>query len=242
MPKYFFIKDVDVQNEITINGPAAHHLLHVLRIKKGDGVVLCDGNNNDYHCTFLFSKNRNAYFKVNHVKPCETELPFNITLYQCLPKDAKLEFIIQKSVELGVHNVVPVQSNRSAVKRNDTLAKQERYRRIAESAAGQSMRGIIPLVSPVRQFHEIISNPQKQSVWIVLYENEKIATIKKILAPLPVADIGIWVGPEGGFTDEEIHALRISGGITATLGRRTLRTETAGIAAIAQVSCCREES
>jgi len=231
MPKYFFAPEDKQGNEIFLQGETAHHLLHVLRHKIGDKIILCDGANTDYTTSITqISKKPTITCLIEETRTCQTEPAVQITLFQGLPKGDKLELIIQKCVELGVTEVIPVLTSRSITKIKDAK-KTERYQRIAESAAGQSMRGIIPTVHPTITFAEAVK--QINGLTVVAYENEKTQTLKQTITPSP--NINIWIGPEGGFSQEEIDTLIKQGAAPVTLGARILRTETAAIATVAQV-------
>ena len=239
MPKYFFPPETRNDNTITLTGDPAHHLLHVLRLKQGDGVILCDGQNTDYRVclTRAHDKQPSATFQIMKTMPCTNEPSVAITLYQALPKGDKMETIIQKNVELGVCKIVPVETNRSVARIKNHEKKTERYQRIAESAAGQSMRGIVPTVEAPLTFAEAVAAKPENMLWLVCDENENTRYIKEVLCGGEITQVGIWVGPEGGFSQDELAQLHECGACSVTLGRRILRTETAGMSAIVQVLC-----
>jgi len=237
MPKYFFKPDkpLSIGSEIVLEGDTAFHLVNVLRIKTGDELTLCDGSNTDYIVVVsLFSKKTKVSAVVKNITPCATEPSIKISLYQSLPKGDKLDLIIQKTVELGVTEIIPVVTSRSLVKPKNN--KTERYQRIAESAAGQSMRGIVPKVHEPISFNDV---PVGETTFVA-YEGEKILSFKTALLKANSNKINIWIGPEGGFAPEEIAALTEKGAIPISLGARILRTETAAIATIAQMICLLE--
>jgi len=236
MPKYFFAPNQLQNGTITLTDETAHHLLHVLRLGIGDSIILCDGENTDYNTTIVATQKNAITCMAKTPRYSGTEPRTHITLFQSLPKGDKMDLIIQKCVELGVSEIVPVVTTRSVARTKDT--KTIRYQRIAEAAAGQSMRGIIPTVKKTTTFTQaikLISN----SPTFVAYEEEKTLALKYALQP--AKHINIWVGPEGGFTTEEIATLKNTGAITVTLGSRILRTETAAIATVAQILCLLEE-
>jgi len=241
MPKYYFAPDDLCGSTISIKNETAHHLLHVLRIKKGDTLILCDGQKTDYTAT-VTEVNKKPHTVILNISatclpsPSGTEPATKITLYQSLPKGDKLNLIIQKCIELGIHEIIPVETTRSVVKAK--TQKNERHQKIAASAAGQSMRGIIPMVRETLFFKDALKTIEGTT--IVAYEDEQTTILKVALADKPKC-ISLWIGPEGGFTNEEINALKATGAITVTLGKRILRTETAAIAATAQILCLLEE-
>lgn len=243
MPKHFINSPDITDNRITLTGETAHHLLRVLRIKPGERVVLCDGQRTDYDCIVeqVLDKNLSLSLTVHAVRACDTETAVRVTLYQSLPKSDKLEWIIQKCVELGVHAIVPVITEYSVVRVNkDWKHKGERYQRIAEAAAAQSMRGIIPVVCDPVSFSEAITS-SREEMQIYAYEKERERSVSHALRGKRPASVGIWIGPEGGFSDDESACFNAVNGVAVTLGRRILRTETAGLAALTQVLCVLEE-
>lgn len=226
---------------IKLTNETAHHLLHVLRIKPNENIILCDGNSTDYHCTIIEANTKKLFVTCQIItsSPCTTEPSTSIRLYQALPKGDKLDMIIQKCVELGVVEIIPLITTRS-ISQKPSTAKQDRFQRISESAAGQSMRGIIPKVNEVHTLSTALEHSHQNQLNIVAYENEKHQTLKHLLnIPYPT-NVGIWIGPEGGYTQDEIDMLTSAHVKTATLGTRILRTETAAIATIAQIICLSE--
>jgi len=241
MPKYFFTHDQMHGTKITLDGETAHHLLHVLRMNPGEKMMLCDGAETDYLVTIEEAnpKRLQVICRIESTAPSLSEPLVNVTLYQGLPKADKLELIIQKCVELGVSEIIPVITSRSVV-RTKSDKKNVRYQRIAESAAGQSMRGIIPRVSEAIAFDDAVKRLAPSDLTLVAYEAEQTRTLKAVLSQNQSRDINIWIGPEGGFTNDEIAALRSQGATVITLGKRILRTETAAISMLAQVLCLAE--
>jgi len=235
VPKFFFSTQ-QVGDTVTIEGATAHHILNVLRIAVGDSVVLCDGAETDYTATIesAVPKKSQVTFKLTNPQKCLTELPIRIVLYQALTKGDKIELIIQKCVELGVHEIIPVMTTRCVVRVKDAAKKVARYQQIAESAAGQSMRGIVPRVGPAITFESAIAQMNSSGQTLVAHEQERKMGLVSVLAP--ASSINIWVGPEGGFTAQEIAALKDRGAVTISLGPRILRAETAAIATVATVA------
>ncbi|MCL2840572.1 MAG: 16S rRNA (uracil(1498)-N(3))-methyltransferase [Defluviitaleaceae bacterium] len=245
MPKHFFLPEaLDLKNQrITVTGDTAHHLFNVMRINHDDEVILCDGNGIDYFTKFCkhSSASSNAIFLIKHSTLCKNEPPISITLYQSLPKGDKLDLIIQKCVELGVDEIKLVNAQRSVmrIKDKDKVKKTTRFQKISESAAGQSMRGKIPIIHPPCNFDVAIQS-QKNGLTLFGHVGECEATLKSVITnPLLYnnSHINIWIGPEGGFTNDEVSMLYKAGASPVRLGQRILRTETAAISAIAQIIC-----
>ncbi len=218
-----------------ILGEDVKHIRKVLRLGPGDIVSVCDGNGTDYEAVIRSVSAEEAELELVSSAPSETEPGTRVTLYQCLPKAGKMETIIQKCTELGVCAVVPVLSARCVTQPGERFGPRlERYRKVAEEAAKQSRRGRIPEVRDLVRIRDIV--PEPGSLLLVCYEEERETTLKEALRSAPVpASVGIVIGPEGGLEPEEVRALEERGGHRVTLGRRILRTETAGMAVLAQV-------
>jgi len=234
MPKYFFDPRQIEGDTVTIDGSTAHHILHVLRKTTGDNVTLCDSAGTDYTATINATKKAQITFALVDARPCKTEPSTHIVLYQSLPKGDKMELIIQKCVELGVYKVVPVMASNCVARIKDSVKKAERYQAIAESAAGQSMRGIVPLVSPPMTLEEAAKQMDTGGQTLVAHEQEQCLSLVDALTPAKT--INIWIGPEGGFTTQEISTLKAHGATPVSLGPRILRTETAAIASVSLIS------
>jgi len=237
MGKIFFTSDEQVGQKVYITGQSAHHLLNVLRIQIGQDIVLCDGNSTDYTAKLMaINKPLSLVFEISNPRASETEPPIPITLYQGLPKSGKMEWIIEKCVEAGVSKIVPVYTSRSQVKVKDAAKKTERYARIAESAASQCMRGIVPNIEHPLSLADAIAVSNLRGLCIVAYEKEHLHTIKSTLSATASKPVSLFIGPEGGFEDFEITILKEKiSAITVRLGPRILRTETAGVVALTQI-------
>jgi len=239
MPKHFFHASVIDGENITLEGDVAHHLIHVLRSTVGDTLTLCDGQSTDYAVVVVQIEKSRLICRIINKTPCITEPRTSVTVYQALPKADKLELVIQKSVELGAVAIVPVITSRTIIRKVDDK-KTSRYQKIAEAAAGQSMRGIIPVVHTGIQFKQMLSKIEGQQT-IVAYENEHNATLKSVISREKPQFLNILIGPEGGIAPNEAEMLMSIGAKLVTLGPRILRTETAAIAMLAQVMCLLEE-
>ena len=241
MGKYFFKQDERHDDYVVLAGQTAHHLINVMRIRIGHEILLCDGMNTDFIAKVrsINEKPPSITLALLSQSPSNSETTFPITLYQGLPKGDKMEWIIEKAIECGACKIVPVCTSRSVPKLSDphkNAKKTDRFSRIAEAAAAQSMRGIIPPVLPNQSFTSALKDANN-NMCLVAYENEHTTTINSALGKLTPKPIAIWIGPEGGFDDSEIQALTNMGAITVSLGPRILRTETAGIVALSQILC-----
>ena len=238
MGKFFFKPEEREGQHVKIIGNTAHHMLNVLRIRIGQELTLCDGQCVDYFARLesIALKPAAVVFELLSSSPCKTEPVVPITLYQGMPKGDKMEWIIEKCIEAGISKIVPVLTARTVVKISSATQKGERYNRIAESAAAQSMRGIVPIISPPVSFLEALASIHK-GLLLVAYEKEQCRTIKSALENIAPTPVSLWVGPEGGFEESEIQTLAEKGVLPISLGHRVLRTETAGLVALSQINC-----
>ena len=235
MYQFFIQPDSIKEEEIWIADPQdVNHIRNVLRMKKGEKVSLCcEAKGKEYICSIEEIESDIVKAAIIDINGESRELPVKITLFQGLPKSDKMELIIQKAVELGVAEIVPMATKRAVVKLDAKKAakKVSRWNTIALSAAKQAKRGIIPEVCEVRNFKDILEEVQDTEFMLVPYEEAKGMQESKELINKANGkkSIGIIIGPEGGFEKEEIEQLKAVGGKTMSLGKRILRTETAGM-------------
>ncbi len=232
--QHFFVTPAQVNGEnIFIEGSDVNHMKNVLRMRIGEKVTVSDGNNIQYLCEVERYEDAQAVLTIIEEHCVDTELPSKIYLFQGLPKQDKMELIVQKAVELGAYEVIPVVTRRAVVKLDEKKAKKkvERWQQIAESAAKQAGRGYIPTVAAVKSFKEALEAAKTLDVVLVPYElAEGMKETKEMIAGIhPGQSIGIFIGPEGGFEKEEVEAAMAIGAKAITLGKRILRTETAGL-------------
>ena len=229
----FFTDDIAEQSA-TITGDDAHHISRVLRMKAGDALSLCDGAGHEYDATISSISPDAITCALGERRESAAESPVHVTLFQCLPKTGKMELIVQKCTELGVFAVVPVVSARCVVVPNkDYDKKRERYNRVALEAAKQSRRGIIPTVLPLIELKKI--DVKAFDLFLVAYEDENNISLKQALrAVKSPQSIALLIGPEGGLEEGEVAQLVKAGAKSVSLGPRILRTETAGMAMLAQ--------
>lgn len=238
----FYIKNNQIDGKnIRIIGDDVKHIKKVLRYNINDPIEICDENGVVYEAKISeYTETDEVLCEINEISEKKAELPYQLVLYQGLPKSDKLETIIQKCTELGINMVIPVQMERSVAKINEEKGskKTDRWNKIATEASKQCGRQKIPIVSNVINFENIIENISKYDIVLVPYESEENISIKQILKGLKrnIASIAIVIGPEGGFSDEEINLLKENGAQICTLGQRILRTETAAIATVSMVN------
>ena len=236
MQRFFVTPDQVGEDKIRIQGSDVNHMKNVLRMRPGEEVMVSDGNNRQYRCQVEDYPDGEAVLSILEAGLVDTELPSRIYLFQGLPKQEKMELIVQKAVELGVCQVIPVQTRRCVVKLDAKKAakKVQRWQQIAESAAKQAGRGYIPAVSEVMTFQEALAFSETLDIRLIPYElADGMEGTRKILDGIrPGQSVGIFIGPEGGFEKEEVGRAVEAGAMPITLGKRILRTETAGIAVL----------
>lgn len=233
----FFVEENQInvsQKRAFITGPDVNHIKNVLRMKPGEEISVSNGvDGKEYRLGILELTDDVINCELRFIKEDGAELPVKVTLFQGLPKADKMEMIIQKCVELGVTSIVPVATKRAVMKLEEKKAasKIARWQSIAEAAAKQSKRGIIPNVEMPMTFKEAVAKATAMDVKLIPYElaEDMPGTREIIEAIKPGETIAIFIGPEGGFDPSEID-LALDNGITPiTLGKRILRTETAGL-------------
>lgn len=234
----FFVEPCQIKGDkIVITGKDVNHIKNVLRMKPGEEISVSNGaDGKEYRCGIKELGGDEIICELHFIKEEGVELPSRVYLFQGLPKADKMELIIQKTVELGVYEIIPVAAKRSVVKLDEKKAKNKilRWQGIAEAAAKQSKRGIIPKVQEVMSFKEAVSYSRCAQVKLIPYElAEGMDTTRELIEGLkPGEDVAVFIGPEGGFDKEEIEEALRQGVIPVTLGRRILRTETAGMAVL----------
>lgn len=231
MPK-FFIKKEDIKNNIvTVTGQDATHISKVLRHNAGDTLTLCDGDGTDFVASITDCTKDSVVLEITDTIPCLAEPKVSVTLFQGLPKQGKMDYIIEKCTELGITRIVPVSMKRSVAKIEDKKSeakKLERWRKIAQESVKQCGRGRIPEVTQVMTADEAIRFSQQLDLTVAAYENEQETSLKSILEKHSPESVGIFIGPEGGLDDKEIEKFKAGNIPAVTLGKRILRTETAG--------------
>lgn len=229
MPRFF---NPEIKLNPVITGPDADHITKSLRMRRGDSLTICDTKGTDYLCEITDFKPGKVFIKILSSAPTISEPSIQVTLYQCLPKADRFEYVIQKSVELGIHRIVPVLSERciSRPDKKSVSKKLVRWQRIADEAAGQSGRGILPEVAELISFQQCAAQLKTYDLPILFYEAG--GQPLKNLVTLPCNTAAMVIGPEGGFSEREVELTVESGAKIATLGKRILRTDTAPVAAL----------
>lgn len=241
MPKFFIKTNQINEDEIKIIGEDVKHIVQVLRSKVGEELTLCDINTNlNYISTISQIYSDCIICKIEDCTKSVVESNIEVTLFQGLPKADKMEYIIQKNIELGIKKIVPVEMTRCVVKLDNKTAnkKIERWQKIAEAAAKQSGRDCIPEVKMPITPNELCNEIKQFDIVILAYENEKNITLKQELKRISDIDklkIGIIIGPEGGLSEKEVEMFINAGAKVVTLGKRILRTETASIVIMSNI-------
>ena len=235
MHHFFVTKDyIDIdKQQIIISGSDVNHIKNVLRMKNGEELLISDGEGRDYVCEIAEFADNKVVAKITASEFEGTELPSKIYLFQGLPKSDKMEMIIQKAVELGAYEIIPVATKRAVVKldKKKETAKITRWNSISMSAAKQSRRSIVPEVKGVMTFKEALDYAKRLDINLIPYENYKdMSETKNIVGQIEKGkSIGIFIGPEGGFDENEVDEAVNAGVSRISLGKRILRTETAGL-------------
>ncbi len=227
----FYVPSIRIDENIaTITGSEQHHLRNVLRLEPGDTIRIIDGKGSVCIGKILEINAESTDTKILNYEFYENNTP-SLTLFQALPKNDKMEMILQKTTELGVTRIVPMSAERSL--QNPSENRCERWHRIVLSATKQCKRAWLPELHEVQEFDESLNTIQKYALSLIFWENEKQQHIKTVLREkTKLESIAFLVGPEGSFTDKEVNAAIEKGCIPVTIGSNTLRTETAAIAGI----------
>ena len=234
MYQFFVEPDQICGKIITITGSDVNHIKNVLRMKPGEELSVSNGiDGKEYRCGITSLEEDRIVCELRFIKEDGVELSSRVHLFQGLPKADKMELIIQKAVELGVFEVIPVATKRAIVKldKKKEESKRKRWNSISESAAKQSKRTIIPEVKPVMPFAEAVKYASAMDAKLIPYElAEGMEETRRIFSAIKPGDsVAIFIGPEGGFEEAEIELAKEAGIQPITLGKRILRTETAGM-------------
>lgn len=237
MYQFFVEPGAITENRVSITGKDVNHIKNVLRMKEDEEIAVSNGvDGREYRCGILSLGEDEILCEVRFVKEDVVELPVRVYLFQGLPKADKMELIIQKAVELGVHEVIPMATKRAVVRLDAKKEKTKlsRWQSIAEAAAKQSKRACIPQVTAVNSFKEAVNRAAAMEVRLIPYEMaEDMSYTRAVIKSIePGQSVAVFIGPEGGFSPEEIAYATENGVNPVTLGKRILRTETAGMAVL----------
>lgn len=232
MPKFFVKNEQIIEDNIHIKGQDVNHIKNVLRCQIGDKIEICNSDSKEnFLCNIEKIDREIIDCKIIEKKENIAEPNVQVTIFQGLPKSDKMEFIIQKSVELGVYNIVPTEMKRCVVKLTgkDKVKKQERWQKISEVAAKQCGRDIIPKIEEITDIKNI--DIKNYDLFLVAYEKEITNSLKSELKKLEntKSKIAILIGPEGGLEESDVLDLKENGAKVISLGKRILRTETVAL-------------
>ncbi|MEB2287242.1 MAG: 16S rRNA (uracil(1498)-N(3))-methyltransferase [Anaerolineae bacterium] len=232
----FFIPPGWIRGDhVLLGGDVAHQLRHVLRLRPGARIVVLDDRGAEYEVALVSVENKQARGDILARRPASGEPSAQVTLAQAVLKKDNFEWVLQKGTEIGVARFVPLITARTVAAGGDgvSAAKQERWARIVREAAEQSRRGALPVVAAPLTFGEALDD-LTAGLTLIAWEEERAASLRDAVAPLRAADapqVTVFVGPEGGFTAEEVAQAQARGAVPVTLGARILRAETAATAA-----------
>lgn len=246
---HFFVEPSQINLSdkcVIISGNDVNHIRNVLRMKPGEEISVSNGvDGKEYRCGIVSLEADRVICELRFVKEDGVELPCRVYLFQGLPKGDKMEWIVQKAVELGVYEIIPVAAKRCVVKLDEKKAgaKIVRWQGIAEAAAKQSKRSIIPQVTEVLSFSQAAKKASDMDVRLIPYEMaEGMEKTRQIIDSIrPGQSIAVFIGPEGGFEEAEIREAQAAGIEPVTMGKRILRTETAGMTVLSWISYRVEE-
>ena len=237
----FFVRGQNLfpeSNKAYIDGEDVHHISAVLRLKPGSGLILLDGLGKEYQARIISITPERVEVSLENTWEAAGEPPIEVNLVQGLPKGDKMELIIQKCTELGVRNIFPVETSRAVVKLNENKKAQKlrRWQRVAQEAAKQCRRAVVPEIFLPCGFDEALRRLGNDTFLLMPWEEEHTAGIKEVLSGTkPAGKITILIGPEGGWSKDEVQKAKSIGAVTVHLGPRILRAETAGMTALALV-------
>lgn len=232
MPRFFVDKNQITDAAVYITGDDVKHISRVLRLRVGDDITVCDKCKTDYECKISEISPDRVVAEVGERNENRAEANIELILYQGMPKSDKMDYIVQKCVELGVSKIVPVITKRAVSRPADGDKKISRWQKIAAEAAKQSGRGIIPEIGSMISFEEALAAMCEgyDALSIMPYECEGETGLRGVLTSYRKAKINVIIGPEGGFDDMEAALARQKGVRTVSLGPRIMRTETAPLA------------
>lgn len=234
MTRLFVDYKIEENTEFALDKEDSRYISSVLRMREGEELVVVDGTGFEIVSVVSSVSKDEVILRAVSLSACVSESPCKITLYQSVSKGERMDLTIQKSVELGVYRIVPVFSSRCVV-RPGKDSKIDRWQKIALEAARQSGRGIIPEVASPMSFKEALADSADKDIRLFPWEEEHGRTLKQEIADKTFSSAAVFIGPEGGFSSEEA-ALAASAGLSpVTLGKRILRTETAGPAVLAMM-------
>ncbi len=244
-PRFFISKSEFRGDSVTITGTDANHIYRVLRLREGDMITVCDMQKNIYDGVLEYVSADEAEVSLSNCRPSPAEPPYTVTLYQGMPKGDKLDTVVQKAVELGATEIVPVMCERAVSRPDDKSMEKKvvRLNRIAAEAAKQCGRGIVPEVRNMISFKQMTEELSKADLKFICYEGDGTVHCRSIIDGHEgsINSVTFYIGPEGGISAGEIQLAKDKNIPLAGLGKRILRTETAGLYVLSALSVLAEE-
>ena len=236
MKRIFLRNNIIRGDQIILDAEESNHLMNALRHKTGDQIIVSDENEYEYITVISEYTDGKVFLKIKEKNPLSKK-KLSVTLVQGLCKGEKMDLIVQKATELGITEIIPLETSRTVVRleKNKAEKRVERWQRIALEAAKQCGTSKVPEVKNIVRLSDFLKNMGKDENYLLFWEEEKQTRLRNILDSLTGNAITLIIGPEGGFDEKEVVLLRERGALSVSLGERILRTETAGIAAMACV-------
>ncbi|MEW6377587.1 MAG: 16S rRNA (uracil(1498)-N(3))-methyltransferase [Thermodesulfobacteriota bacterium] len=231
MPRFYVPQPQIEKGMLRIKGDEVRHIRRVLRFKAGDEIVVFDGEGKEYEGTIVEENPISVVVRVQNILSSKREPPLEITLAQSLLKGEKMDYLIQKAIELGIKELIPFYSSRSVphLEKARRLRRHHRWEKIAIEASKQCGRGVIPVIKPLQEYSEMLQTVSSDSLRLILWEKEG-TRLKEVLGGAEEkTKVFFIVGPEGGLSQEEVEQAKKTGFIPITLGERILRAETASL-------------
>lgn len=231
MPRFYVPQPQILNGVLKVEGSEVKHIRRVLRLKVGEEIIVFDGLGNEFEGTIVEEVSSSVVIRVQNISSSKSESPLEIILAQSLLKGEKMDYLIQKATELGVKEIIPFFSSRS-IPLLEKSGKQKRYQRwekIAIEGSKQCGRGMIPKIEPLQDYYEVLQTASSDFLRLILWEKEEFRLKEALERSKEKKRIFFIVGPEGGFSKEEIEEAKRAGFIIVTLGKRVLRAETASL-------------
>ena len=231
MPRFYVPQPRIVDEILTIEGDEVKHIRRVLRLRPGDEVIVFDSTAREYEGVIVEESPVSVRVRIQNARLCQKESPVEITLAQSLLKGEKMDYLVQKSTELGITEIAPFFSSRSVplLEKSTGVSRHRRWERIAVEASKQCGRGTIPKIFPIKDYSDMLQGVTPGSVRLLLWEREGESLKRMLKKREGKAEIFFIVGPEGGLSSEEVEEAKREGFIPINLGKRVLKSETAGI-------------
>jgi 16S rRNA (uracil1498-N3)-methyltransferase len=231
MPRFYVPSPKIEKGKLKVEGQSVRHIRNVLRLKKGDEMTVFDGSGKEYGGTIVGESSSSVIMAIQEILPSKTESPLEITLAQSLLKGEKMDYLIQKATELGVREIVPFFSSRSIplLEGSKRSARLRRWLKIAIEASKQCGRGVVPVIQPIQEYSGLLLSASQDSLRLILWEREG-ERLGEVLTPVKEkTKVFFMVGPEGGFSQEEVENAKQAGFLPISLGERILRSETVSL-------------